>query len=67
MKTNDTVQLYHPGSTQESPSSFERDEILDAYILLVDALNLLYPNESEKERRESLVRVINEKKGMKNL
>jgi hypothetical protein len=46
---------------------FERDEILDAYSLLVDALNQLYPDESEKTRRESLVNVILQKKGLKNL
>ncbi len=46
---------------------FAREEILDAFGLLVDVLNQLYPDESEQERRQSLAQLINEKKGMKNL
>lgn len=53
------------GSHVDRP--FDKDEILDAYCLLVDTLNQLYPDESEKKRRESLVKLINEKKGIKNL
>lgn len=46
---------------------FEKSEILDAFSLLVDVLNQLYPDESEKMRRDNLVQLINEKKGLKNL
>lgn len=44
---------------------FERDEILAIYEILVIVLNQLYPDESERERRESFVRLINEQKGLK--
>jgi hypothetical protein len=51
----------HPGR------SFKRDEILDSYGVLVDVLNQMYPDESEKERRDSLVQLILDKKGIKSL
>jgi hypothetical protein len=46
---------------------FERDEILRVYGLLVDLFNQLYPNESERESRDTLVRLIIENNGMKNV
>ena len=46
---------------------FTLDETLDAYSILIDVLNQLYPDESEETRRESLVQLINEKRGLKNL
>jgi len=46
---------------------FEKDEILNSYNLLVDVLNQLYPDETEKQRRESLVQLINENKGIKEI
>lgn len=49
----------HPGR------SFTREEILDAYELLVSVLNYLYPDESEKARRDSLVEFVLKNKGMK--
>lgn len=46
---------------------FERSEILTTYSLLVDVLNQLFPDETEQVMRENLVKLINEKRGMKNL
>jgi hypothetical protein len=40
---------------------------LNAFGLLVDVLNKLYPDESENIRRESLVQLILENKGLKKV
>jgi hypothetical protein len=53
---NDGSHAYRP---------FEREEILDAYNLLVDVLNQMYPDESETQRRQGLVQFILENKGLK--
>jgi hypothetical protein len=46
---------------------FTREEILNAFGLLVDVLNKLYPDELENIRRESLVQLILENKGLKKV
>ena len=53
------------GSHVDRP--FDREEILKTYDLFVKTLNLLYPDESEEKMREDLVRLVIEKKGIKNL
>jgi len=68
-KLTDTLMalkwIGNEGSHVDKP--FDNEQILDAYGLLVDTLNQLYPDETEMKRRESLVQLINEKKGIKNL
>lgn len=44
---------------------FTREEILDAYSLLVDVLDRMYPDKSVKEKHKALVKKIIKKKGMK--
>ena len=46
---------------------FTKDEILDAYALLEDLLNLLFPDTTEQDRRAQLVKTIIAKKGVKKL
>jgi hypothetical protein len=46
---------------------FQRSEILDTYSFLVDVLNQLYPDESEKEMRDNLAQLIIDKRGLKKV
>jgi hypothetical protein len=44
---------------------FERHEIVEAFCLMEDVLKQLYPDNSEAERKQNLVALINSNKGLK--
>jgi hypothetical protein len=64
--TDTMLALKHIGNDgSHAGRAFTKDEILDAYSLLEDLLNLLYPDATEKERKAKLVQTINSNKGLK--
>lgn len=46
---------------------FKREDILNVYGILVETLNTLYPDKSEKEELSKIISVINQNKGIKSI
>ncbi|MEJ1242176.1 DUF4145 domain-containing protein [Chryseolinea sp. T2] len=64
--TETMLALKHIGNDgSHKGRPFERSEILDAYCLLEDLLNMLYPDTREQDRRAKIVQTINSIRGMK--